>query len=178
MNCKSFTADQLSPALGQNSRHGNAVVPLAVQVADGFMAGALENRSPRSRYWRPSASGSVSPGPISKARPAGFSRRISWRGPVLLAIVFLLTLAATAPACPTCKDAVAAGGGGANLARGFGWSVIFMLSVPILIFTGIGGYFYLLILKTRAVTELSPASHASAIHLQGLVAGKSEHREH
>ena len=67
---------------------------------------------------------------------------------MLTAVVLLVCLAQPALACPTCKDSVDAHG--ANLARGYGLSIIFMLSMPPLIFSGLSLYFYLLVRAARA----------------------------
>ncbi|QDU31640.1 hypothetical protein ETAA8_68000 [Anatilimnocola aggregata] len=58
------------------------------------------------------------------------------------AVVVLLLVAGLAQACPTCKDQMAADPAAYNIARGYFWSVLFMLSMPILIITGLGSYFY------------------------------------
>lgn len=55
----------------------------------------------------------------------------------LVVAVFPLTI----EACPTCKEGISENG--ANLVRGFGWSIIFMMSMPFLILGGISSYFYL-----------------------------------
>ena len=62
--------------------------------------------------------------------------------PTLLSIAAILVLAGVAEACPTCKDQLAADPAAHNIARGYFWSILFMLSMPILIFTGLGSYFY------------------------------------
>lgn len=62
--------------------------------------------------------------------------------PTLLSIAAILLLAGVAAACPTCKDQLAADPAAHNIARGYFWSILFMLSMPILIFTGLGSYFY------------------------------------
>ena len=62
--------------------------------------------------------------------------------PTLLSVAAILLLAGIAEACPTCKDQLAADPAAHNIARGYFWSILFMLSMPILIFTGLGSYFY------------------------------------
>jgi hypothetical protein len=76
------------------------------------------------------------------------SRHSSWLPLVLLTALVLLCLAEPALACPTCKDSVDAHG--ENLARGYAWSIIFMLSMPFLICGGLSLYFYLLVRSARA----------------------------
>ncbi len=46
-----------------------------------------------------------------------------------------------------CKEANAAH---ANIARGYFWSILFMLATPATIFTGMGSYFYWLVRKANA----------------------------
>jgi hypothetical protein len=81
-------------------------------------------------------------------------RRFFW----CLAIAFVTLLAAEASGCPTCKQALLTSGNNMNLVRGFGWSIIFMLSVPFLILAGLGGYFYFLV--QRAAQDNSTAADA------------------
>ena len=59
-----------------------------------------------------------------------------------IALVAMLLLAGMAEACPTCKDQIAADPATYNIARGYFWSILFMLSMPFLIITGLGSYFY------------------------------------
>ena len=59
-----------------------------------------------------------------------------------LPIVSLLVLASVAHACPTCKDQIAADPAAQNIARGYFYSILFMLSVPPTILIGLGSYFY------------------------------------
>ncbi len=81
----------------------------------------------------------------------------------VLSLGLTLLLTAAAAACPTCKDAVADGPHGGDLVRGFGWSIIFMMSTPFLVFSGICAYFYYEILKARRQShqrsELPSAMH-------------------
>ena len=55
-----------------------------------------------------------------------------------------------AMACPNCGDAMASDPAQAGLVRGIFWSILFLLSMPFLIFAGIAGYFYWLIRSARA----------------------------
>jgi hypothetical protein len=63
-----------------------------------------------------------------------------------LAVIFCAT--GVAWACPGCKDALAANGAGT--ARGFYWSILFMLCMPYAILGTVGGYFYLEVRRARA----------------------------
>jgi hypothetical protein len=85
-----------------------------------------------------------------------------------LAVLILLVLVAQSGwACPTCKDNLAADPASANLARGFYYSILFMLSMPYLILTGIGLYFYSLVRKARLERE---AAAQPALHVDTAVA--------
>ncbi len=70
-----------------------------------------------------------------------------------LAAVGLLLLAGDAFGCPTCKDAIADGGNGYNLVQGYGWSIVFMMSMPFVIFFSLGGYFYYEVRKAQRQRE-------------------------
>ncbi len=67
-----------------------------------------------------------------------------------LAIALLAALGESALACPTCKDQLAHDPASANLARGFYYSILFMLSMPPLIFGSLVAYFYWEVRKARA----------------------------
>lgn len=68
----------------------------------------------------------------------------------LAAIALAAALAEPAWACPTCKDQLAHDPQAANLARGFYYSILFMLSMPPLIFGSLAAYFYWEVRKARA----------------------------
>jgi heme/copper-type cytochrome/quinol oxidase subunit 2 len=71
-------------------------------------------------------------------------------GSHVLAIGLVLALASVAAACPTCKDQLAHDPASANLARGYAMSIVFMLSMPPLIFGSLCAYFYWEVCKARA----------------------------
>jgi len=75
------------------------------------------------------------------------------------ALGLALLLTGIAAACPTCKDSLANDPATANLARGYAYSILFMLSMPPLIFSGLSLYFYWEVRKARAraVAEKHPA---------------------
>ena len=67
-----------------------------------------------------------------------------------LAWALALGLCAAAAACPTCKDNLANDPAAANLVRGYAYSIMFMLSMPPLIFGGLSAYFYWEVQKAKA----------------------------
>ena len=72
-----------------------------------------------------------------------------WLG-LAAALLLVLCIEAVATACPTCKDTLAANDPQRqNLVRGYGYSIIFMLSMPFLIFTCLTSYFYYLVVMDR-----------------------------
>ena len=67
-----------------------------------------------------------------------------------LGLVLALGLASVAAACPTCKDSLAHDPAGMYLARGYAYSILFMLSMPPLILGSLLAYFYWEIRKAKA----------------------------
>ena len=67
---------------------------------------------------------------------------------VVIALVVLLCSAALA--CPTCKDQLAHDPESLNIARGYAYSIVFMISMPPLIFSSLCAYFYWEVRKARA----------------------------
>jgi heme/copper-type cytochrome/quinol oxidase subunit 2 len=67
-----------------------------------------------------------------------------------LAIAMTLALCAIASACPTCKDNMAHDPASQNLVRGYAYSILFMLSMPPLIFGSLCAYFYWEVRKAKA----------------------------
>jgi heme/copper-type cytochrome/quinol oxidase subunit 2 len=67
-----------------------------------------------------------------------------------VALVALVALAQVASACPTCKDNLAHDPASANLVRGYAYSILFMLSMPPLIFGGLSAYFYWEVRRAKA----------------------------
>ena len=57
-------------------------------------------------------------------------------------------------ACPTCKDQLAHDPEAANIARGYAYSIVFMLSMPPLILGSLCAYFYWEVRKARARQSL------------------------
>ena len=65
-----------------------------------------------------------------------------------------------ADACPTCKAAMA---GDEHLIRGYFWSIIFMMSMPFLLLSSFGSYFYYLVRKARAGEEMAKSESLAAV---------------
>lgn len=59
-------------------------------------------------------------------------------------------VAGTASACPTCKDGMAGDPAYSSMVNGYFWSIIFMMSMPFLVFGGVAGYFYYEVCRARA----------------------------
>jgi hypothetical protein len=71
--------------------------------------------------------------------------------PIALALALLLVFSNAALACPTCKENLAGDPEAANIVRGYFYSILFMLSMPPLILSGLSLYFYYEIRKARAL---------------------------
>jgi heme/copper-type cytochrome/quinol oxidase subunit 2 len=69
---------------------------------------------------------------------------------VWVALAITIGLCAVASACPTCKDNMAHDPASANLVRGYAYSIMFMLSMPPLIFSSLCAYFYWEVRKAKA----------------------------
>ena len=91
---------------------------------------------------------------------------------LVLHIRSLLMIAAVAAAvlsceaafgCPTCKDQLAHDPNGANLARGYYYSILFMLSMPPLIFSSLCLYFWWEVRKARVKKAQLPATTTAAL---------------
>src|SRR5690606_909200 len=83
--------------------------------------------------------------PMTKARPSKVVVAL-----LPLAVVALLLLCAdVAFGCPTCKDQLANDPAAQSIARGYFYSILFMLSMPALILLGLSTYFYLLVRQAR-----------------------------
>jgi len=83
-----------------------------------------------------------------------------------IGLVFALSTAAWA--CPGCKEALASGDGqGGDLVSGFFWSILFMLSMPFLIFGTFCTSMYIAVRRARAAQAkagLAPAAQAGPQH--------------
>jgi hypothetical protein len=85
-----------------------------------------------------------------------------------IALFAVLAIAQTATACPMCKEALNAGGG--DLVNGFFYSILFMLSMPFLIVSGMSGYLYLLVRRARAAQTPGQAEPQDGPDQPGLTA--------
>ncbi len=71
--------------------------------------------------------------------------------PTAVAVGILLLLVNAVVACPTCKENLSGDPDAANIVRGYFWSILFMLSMPPLILSGLSLYFYYEVCKARAL---------------------------
>ena len=72
---------------------------------------------------------------------------------VVLAIAILVSTVGTASACPMCKEANKKD---SSLPQAYMYSILFMMSMPVLVFTGLGGKLYRL--HRQAQSEQEAAS--------------------
>lgn len=83
-----------------------------------------------------------------------------------VALVMVLVVESLALACPTCKDSIdQSDPQRQNLMQGFYYSIIFMVSMPFLIFTGLCTYFYYEVCKARRQqrSKAMPAALSNAL---------------
>ena len=83
--------------------------------------------------------------------------------PIVLAMALLVCFADTALACPTCKENLAGDPEAANIVRGYFYSILFMLSMPPLILSGLSLYFYYEVRKARAMHAKSGLSDGQLV---------------
>jgi hypothetical protein len=69
---------------------------------------------------------------------------------IAMAMLLAALMASVCHACPTCRDAVTEGSHQAGIIRGYFWSILFMMSMPFLIFGSLTGYFYYQVKRARA----------------------------
>ena len=80
-----------------------------------------------------------------------------------LTVVLPLAFCAVASACPTCKDNMAHDPASQNLVRGYAYSIMFMLSMPPLIFGSLCAYFYWEVRKAKARAATTEAEVGTAV---------------
>ncbi len=78
---------------------------------------------------------------------------------VVLLLFAFVCIASTASACPTCKDGLAGDPAYSNMVNGYFWSIIFMMSMPFLVFSGVASYFYYEVRRAR-IRQAATASVA------------------
>ncbi len=85
--------------------------------------------------------------------------------PFFAAAALLLLLAVWPEAvwaCPTCKDGIASSDPTYNgMVSGYFWSILFMMSMPFLILSGLSLMFYLEVRKARRAAARAQAQPAS-----------------
>jgi heme/copper-type cytochrome/quinol oxidase subunit 2 len=97
--------------------------------------------------------------------PRQIGRR--WLGMVLVIGFLTVILVQPALACPTCKQALAENGQSQDgLVRGYFWSILFMMSMPFLIFCGMGYYFGSQVRRAREQQLLAMAGGTAVSHSQ------------
>ena len=75
-----------------------------------------------------------------------------------LLAVLMLSLVNTAAACPTCADGMSHDENARSLVTGYFWSIVFMMSMPFTVLTGISLYFYFQVRKARKLQVANPKS--------------------
>jgi heme/copper-type cytochrome/quinol oxidase subunit 2 len=86
------------------------------------------------------------------------SNRTSLTRALVWGLLLLLVFQSVALACPTCKDSLDQNDPTrSNMVRGYFWSILFMMSMPFLILTGLGLLFYWEVRKAKAAQLLGPA---------------------
>ena len=79
---------------------------------------------------------------------------------LLLALVVFVIATNIVIACPTCKEGMANDPHQASMIHGYFWSILFMMSMPFLIFTSLATYFYLLVRSARKAQPLVLATQS------------------
>ncbi len=72
----------------------------------------------------------------------------------------VIALSSAAWACPGCKEALATGENGGDLVSGFFWSILFMLSMPFLIFGTFCTAMYIAVRRARTAQAAAQATPA------------------
>jgi len=88
-----------------------------------------------------------------------FIRRVA----LCLLLLAVVGVQETVFACPNCKEALANDPAAAGLVRGYFYSILFMLSMPILIFSGLSSYFYWEICRGRIRQQAENAAAVETI---------------
>jgi hypothetical protein len=98
---------------------------------------------------------------MSKIQP---TRRLAGIAVIIAIFVLALCFADVASACPTCKDSVAQNDPQyQSMARGYYYSILFMLSMPFIIVTAFGTFAYRAVKQAeaqRAAAAMTPSPAA------------------
>jgi hypothetical protein len=73
----------------------------------------------------------------------------------IAAVAIVLSLDAVAWACPTCREGLADNPAGQSLARGFYYSILFMMSMPFLILGTLGTVAYRSVQRAKANQDVT-----------------------
>lgn len=95
--------------------------------------------------------------------PIMLRRRLTAVFAACLALALVVLLADFASACPTCKDNLAHDPASASLARGLYYSILFMISMPFLIFGSLCGYFYWEVRRARKLQTASTEDSSNPV---------------
>lgn len=83
-----------------------------------------------------------------------------------IVVALVLMIASVAAACPTCKEGLAQNDPqGQALAAGISYSVLFMMSMPYIVLSSVGSYFYLMVRRARAAQAAAAGAEPSATTL-------------
>jgi Na+-driven multidrug efflux pump len=86
-------------------------------------------------------------------------QRVVLRTVLLLAVAATLgCLASSAWACPSCGDGIAGSPQGRGLASGLYYSIIFMMSMPFIVFGTVGTVFYRSVRRAQAERDAAAAA--------------------
>ncbi len=78
----------------------------------------------------------------------------------VLAVGLLVLAAGIAQACPNCKEALSANGGGGDLVRGYFYSILFMMGMPFTILGAFSFSMYRAVKKAQAAPSIPTATAA------------------
>lgn len=73
----------------------------------------------------------------------------------VLVIILWLGFCTLCEACPTCRDGITDAPHHASVVRGYFWSILFMMSMPFVIFGSLATYFYCQVRRTRSTPAIT-----------------------
>ncbi len=113
----------------------------------------------------------------TQARRLPVQRLVPSRRPLTFVamLVVVLSIAATAQACPACKQALASTehAQSGDIIGGFMWSILFLMSMPFLLLSAFGTYLWYIVRRARLAAERAQA--ATAEHVAVVSAGDHHH---